>query len=170
MGEQQLADRGVHGGQRGAHLDIRGHQVGVAQADEVEHAVAVEHGQVHRLSQALAEIPQLRRRDADEVQAAQRGCAEGQRAHPRPVVPGGQVIEVAFRRQRHHDPVDGRHGQTRDGGQVAHPPGRVLLVEQRQDAQPLGQGLHAVSRAFRRFRAVRGFRVGGGLDGRQGRG
>ena len=153
IGEQQLADRGVHGGQRGAHLDVRGHQVGVAQADEVEDAVAGEHGQVHRLPRALTQFLQLGCRDGDEIEAPQRGRAERQRARARPVVAVGQVVEVALGRQRHHDPVDGRHRQTRRGGEVADAPGRTLLVEQREDSQALGEGLHAVLRAFRGFRA-----------------
>ena len=84
VGEEQLADGGVHGGQRGAHLDVRGHQIGIAQPDEVQDAVGAEHGQVHRLPGALAELGQLGRGDGDQVQAAQRGRAEGQRAHARP--------------------------------------------------------------------------------------
>ena len=156
VGEQQLADRGVHGGQRGADLDVRGHQVGIAQPDEVQDAVAAEHGQVHRLPGALAELGQPGRGDGDQVQAAQCGRAQGQRAYARPVVAVGQVVQVALGGQRHHHPVDGRHGQARGGSQVADPPGRTLLVEQRQDAQALSQGLDAVLRAFRRLRSIAG--------------
>jgi hypothetical protein len=148
VGEQQLADRGVHGGQGGTHLDVRGHQVGIAQPDQVEHAVAAEHRQVHRLPGALAELLKLRRGDRDEVQAAQRGRAERQRAHAGPVVAVGQMLEVALGRQRHHHAVDRRHRQARGGSEVADPPRGALLAEQRQDPQALGQGLDAVLRAF----------------------
>ena len=68
-GEEQLADRGAHGGQGRADLDVGGHEIRVAQPDEIEDPIVDENGKVDRLAGIGTELLQQRRGDSDEIEA-----------------------------------------------------------------------------------------------------
>ena len=133
------------GRQGRADLDVRGHEVLVAQPREVQHRVTAQHAEVHCLAGRLGEVAQRLLAELHERRPAQRGRAEGQHRDAGLDRPVGEALDEAALFERRDDAERGRH---RDAGQVAdlaQLEARRRLVEEAQHIEPFRERFDAVA-------------------------